>query len=1002
MAIWCKNQDVTNNGSAGGRQGKDAGARLDPGLRAALEPTFGVDLSGLRLHSGPGTDAFLRSRGLAAAAYGHRIFLPAGSEDAGGERWLGMLAHEVAHAVQQAQDDGPRGAVAEFGADAAAAAFLVGRPVPARALRLPGPSGRVAADRAHPWGRPLSAAVLAPPRAGHGTSVLAGFNSWEHVLLGDLTPGQINSVAASSGQYQDILRKMVSMIGLWKASADVTPDQIRTAMDDRDFTVVTLLNGCVATYGEICALADYIADTGALETMTKMQMFPFLQQIRQETYNRLQTRLTGKAPNVLFLDAMYKYVDPSSLPPRRWVEPAREAQAIDQKTLGLGVNHYNGLLARNACHFAPFAWYRWLAARETAIKTAKQARNTIHTPRIKLIDLATAQLAYADHFLQDSFAAGHLTNKTLIMQYFLDWAAEDVLAMSTPVRNWNEVSQVTFANQPGLYGPGLYDDPDFNLVPNDPQTAEEQHTYTARMSQTGVVAFGTVTQEEAYHQYLSFLSATTAQLASNHVHNHFNEQGIKVVNPADLEETYLAYGDEKLLESSAQVGVMAPVLAGSKGTVDTVLAYRVPQDGATVLRNCPSMIIDAAEHRRTLKDWNTQILNLQAPGIFNEFRNTMKSIIAGIRKPSMGLVSTDQKGALGKNPTWSSVLDGTAKTPTSVLWDGQRLFAAANGHVFQLDPADGAPQAYNLLDNDMDVPVTDIRLASDGTVLYVGMGGHVVSLEAAGITQRIAVSDTLATGAGQVTTEVLLTQDGHLYASSLGYVYELWPVALTQRGYQELSNLGTFEARLAASPGVLVAGINHKIVCLNRLDISWVLGNSYGPDFRSTNVDVLTVGDNVWAAVGPDTGQVDLTQSGRFAHEVTCGPAPYFPDKCFDGDVRLATDGLRVYLSGFIDRWSCVRAVSLNDYSVEWTTNLLEMPGGTVANVLAVGANLFASSDGWIFQLDPETGHILQPPMLPGDSGQEVRMASDGVRLFCGITGYNLAARVVCLAIDPS
>ena len=30
---------------------------------------------------------------------------------------------------------------------------------------------------------------------------------------------------------------------------------------------------------------------------------------------------------------------------------------------------------------------------------------------------------YADHFLQDSFAAGHLINKTLVIQWYIEWLA---------------------------------------------------------------------------------------------------------------------------------------------------------------------------------------------------------------------------------------------------------------------------------------------------------------------------------------------------------------------------------------------------------------------------------------------------------------------------------------------------------------------------------------------------------------------------------------------------
>src|ERR1700758_3639840 len=80
----------------------DSGVRLDSGLRRVLEGAFRVDLSGVRLHAGPRTDAFLRVHGCAAAAAGHRVFMPA-ARRGGGERWLRVLTHEVTHVIQQAQ-----------------------------------------------------------------------------------------------------------------------------------------------------------------------------------------------------------------------------------------------------------------------------------------------------------------------------------------------------------------------------------------------------------------------------------------------------------------------------------------------------------------------------------------------------------------------------------------------------------------------------------------------------------------------------------------------------------------------------------------------------------------------------------------------------------------------------------------------------------------------------------------------------------------------------------
>ena len=128
----------------------DSGVRLDSGLRTVLEGAFCVDLSGVRMHAGPRTDAFLRVHGCPAAAAGHRVFMPAARRGAG-ERWLRVLIHEITHVIQQAQGVAQAGGHWERQAREAAEAVTAGRVYPDLGLE--------------------------PPRTRHGAVVLAGFNS---------------------------------------------------------------------------------------------------------------------------------------------------------------------------------------------------------------------------------------------------------------------------------------------------------------------------------------------------------------------------------------------------------------------------------------------------------------------------------------------------------------------------------------------------------------------------------------------------------------------------------------------------------------------------------------------------------------------------------------------------------------------------------------------------------------------------------------------------------
>jgi Domain of unknown function (DUF4157) len=189
----------------------DSGVRLDSGLRRVLEGAFRVDLSGVRLHAGPRTDAFLRVHGCPAAAAGHRVFMPA-ARRGDGERWLRVLVHEIAHVIQQAQGVAQAGGFWERQAAEAAAAVTAGRVYPDRGLQ--------------------------PPRAGHGAAVLAGFNSWEHLLLGDVPGEVLVSIAAQTQNWQSFVRQQITLMGLWQdGGSGVGVDAIHEI--DQGVTLVT-------------------------------------------------------------------------------------------------------------------------------------------------------------------------------------------------------------------------------------------------------------------------------------------------------------------------------------------------------------------------------------------------------------------------------------------------------------------------------------------------------------------------------------------------------------------------------------------------------------------------------------------------------------------------------------------------------------------------------------------------------------------------------------------
>ena len=105
---------------------RDPGRPLAAATRARVEPLLGADLASVRVHEGERAEAAARSVGASAFALGEHVVV------AVGERDEALLAHELAHVVQQRQPDGADDA--EPGARDAATRVAAGRTVDAKAL----------------------------------------------------------------------------------------------------------------------------------------------------------------------------------------------------------------------------------------------------------------------------------------------------------------------------------------------------------------------------------------------------------------------------------------------------------------------------------------------------------------------------------------------------------------------------------------------------------------------------------------------------------------------------------------------------------------------------------------------------------------------------------------------------------------------------------------------------------------------------------------------------
>ena len=97
---------------------RSAGAPLDVSLRRVMEARLGVDLSGVRVHTGVEADESAAAIGAHAYTVGNHVVFRNGVHAPHTDAGRRVLAHELAHVVQQRTsriDGAPAGAGLEVG-----------------------------------------------------------------------------------------------------------------------------------------------------------------------------------------------------------------------------------------------------------------------------------------------------------------------------------------------------------------------------------------------------------------------------------------------------------------------------------------------------------------------------------------------------------------------------------------------------------------------------------------------------------------------------------------------------------------------------------------------------------------------------------------------------------------------------------------------------------------------------------------------------------------------
>ena len=477
--------------------------------------------------------------------------------------------------------------------------------------------------------------------------VVQRHSSFEHTLLGNTSPSDLGDAAVDQGARQHLLTELARQTNFFK------DDPLRDPRGEfKDVRWVQLRESKLwLSYGELTSMADYLPSN--LDNLSREIVEPVVQRMR-----RLTAAQHFKALDMYGEDEFEGEAEAGGW---EFIEAVGIEKAMDKATSSLGIDRYFGMVQRNACHFAPESWHRWARFHEEASdhalayfhgKKEKVPLTSVDTSQDEHLRQAWLNNGYGDHFLQDSFAAGHLVNKTLVMQWFVDyvnglsskwWDLLGRMWWGNDTKPWYGMpSAAVMENmgskkQPSMAGTGLYHAPtdagtasmDRNLgdTPTDPQTARERASYAGRMQGSGVVATADQTREQNYQTYLQFLNSSFLGMAAKETHDYFNDRGLTVMN--DRGDRMTVGGDGTLLKESSRLGAQ---LVGEAEQLSKLAIDELTSTGQTdktvekISQLWPTKVWSGGEdgHALPLQDWHEDVLHQICideifPGVVDSF-----------------------------------------------------------------------------------------------------------------------------------------------------------------------------------------------------------------------------------------------------------------------------------------------------------------------------------------------------------------------------------------------
>jgi hypothetical protein len=602
------------------------------------------DLSGIRLHYG-NTDQLCRAWGARAMTMGTDIYFRRDSWAPHAPAGLWLLAHEVAHVVQQQRGPiaaipigqgslvGPDFGADEYEADAAADAVLAGKPFD--------------------FGPPCPGPVRP---SGAGRRVVQRYMAWEHVLLGNLDPPAITrlqsgqSGPASAESAIHLIQQCALLDELGRNPVDADVDELRAS-----YPGVQILrlpdSGLILTAGELNVLPDYLSGPDAIMSAPVAFLLPLVQAVRAQTYRHFQ-RMLGRRRVTRREWSTLRYPD------LRMLAEIRESIEIDRLGRQCQLSEperYLSVLARNAGHFAPLSWYRWQSFHLRARRLIADAHAAAGGERERLRSTALVLAGYADHFLQDSFAAGHLVNKTLIMQWYAEW----MTGRGARFLDHELLSEVTSERQPGLHGPDLYcprpdaDGQSMNPsglpgepVIGDPQTAAEAPSLDERIRLSGIRGRTGEERQRAYLAYLTMLRSTAAQFPASVVHDYFNRSSLVVASAAEG-PGYRLWGDHTLLsEGAGSLAAARSALASRRAIEDLLETGETDISARQIFESLPDRV-ETGGTLVPLPRWHElELRQLCEQDLFSRPGTRLRRAFLSIASSTLGVPSDDYAGLL--------------------------------------------------------------------------------------------------------------------------------------------------------------------------------------------------------------------------------------------------------------------------------------------------------------------------------------------------------------------